>query len=548
MSSRRGQSVFVPGELLGTASALGIGVAHPGSDDLPLIDATLQIGALAELCGRVLAEEDIFIRGAEIVTVSAKTGEIKPMRPARFCGWIEQHCAIKNGSRDRNSLSRETAALILEQDNFLSQLRKLQAVHLVRLPVRRFDESVQLLEAGYDAESQIFTVETLTYATDVSCSEAVKFIVDMLREYPWADLSNNGAIMENRSVAVQVAAILGVFCRAMFPAGTARPMFLWISNQQGTGKSRLAQMPLYAVFGDAASTDFPDRQEELEKTLATKAVTMAPYIFFDDVQGSLFSAPLNRFLTAPAHSGRIMGGNREEYKLPNVSQVFVAGNGVKLSPDLARRALIVDLFCAGDARGRTFEKNITAGWLASSQMRAQILSALWALVQNWTGDGESGPTHPAPLESFEEWTGVIAEIVKRAGFADPLQPADLPVGGDQESREWRQLLVALADQVCARTQDFTRIEIVQQARELGLLQDLVGCVNDPELSPNENKKLGRRLQYWRGRELIDSSGRRFEFGHRRTNSAKLYPCTILGEVTSAQSDSHEESESLDVSE
>ena len=204
---RRGIATTIPVERRAEAEALGF--LPRSSPALPEIDAGLPIAALAALLGRLVAEKDIFVRGTEIVTVDADTGKVRPMKSTRFCGWIEQYCTIKKGSRDRSSFSRETAALILDQDSFLSYLRPLQAVHLVRLPVRRADGSIELLQRGYDVASQIFTAETLEYVPDLPWPDAVKFLVDLVREYPWADL-DEGMVLENRNVSVQIMAMVGV--------------------------------------------------------------------------------------------------------------------------------------------------------------------------------------------------------------------------------------------------------------------------------------------------------------------------------------------------
>jgi hypothetical protein len=515
----------VPHEILRLLqpAAEQLGITLPGGSRFAAqVNAAMPISALALELGRLVARHNIFLRGDVIVTID-DAGAVKPMTATRFTGWVESFCAIK-GERGRDSLSRETATLVLDQDNFRSCLRPLDAVHLVRLPVLRADGRLELLEPGYDVESRIFTVETLTYDYDFPSIHAANFFEDLLTEYPWGE-GENVDVMKSRSASVQVMAMVGVFCRAMFAPGTKRPMLVWLGNQPGTGKSTLASMPLIAVFGEAGSTDLPERKEEVEKTLATKAVAMVPYVFFDDVGAGVFSNVLNRFVTASAHTGRLLGGN-QEFKVRNVSQVFITGNTIKLTTDLMRRALIVELFLAGDARGRRFTRTITEAWLALPDTRQLMLSALWAAVRAWRDIGQ--PRHSAPLETFEEWTGVIAAIVQGLGFADPMAAPNLTAGGDQEAREWKEVLVALADKVPSGTHDYTRKDIVDAARARGLLEDLVGSDDDPDLNPAENKKLGKRLQFWRGRVFTDSNAREFSFGHRRTNAAKLYPCTIIG--------------------
>jgi hypothetical protein len=41
------------------------------------------------------------------------------------------------------------------------------------------------------------------------------------------------------------------------------------------------------------------------------------------------------------------------------------------------------------------------------------------------------------------------------------------------------------------------------------------------------KRWGRQLQRWRGRELTDAKGRRFQFSRRRMTKGATYPLTFI---------------------
>ncbi len=502
---------------------------HPGDIErfVPEIDITQPIRALALEIGRLVAQRSIFRRNSDVVTVEEDTGEMRPMTGWRFPSWVEQYAAFKApGARQkRPSLTVEDAKQVLSTDVFLDCLRPLLAVHFVRLPIQR-SGGIELLPCGYDPESAIFTIDGLAYDLDTPLPMALEFFRDVFAEYPWIEFGG-GDLLKNRSASLHVLSLLGVFCRGLFPPGTRRPMMLWIGNQVGTGKSILAAMPLLIACGEAASMDFPKREEELEKTLHTKAQTLAPYILFDDIGSGMFSNALNRFVTATGHTGRVMGGNKEEFRVPNVTQIFGSGNGVKLTPDLMRRSLIVELFLARDAKGRRFKRNITPEWILSDGPRGDFLSALWAIVREWIAMGM--PKHESPLESFEGWTATFGGMVQAVGFADPLLPPVLPTGGDQESLEWRQLLVALADDAGGVLTKYSREAIVEKARDLEVLEDLVGSEGEPPLNSDDSKKFGKRIGAWKGRELVDSSGRNFQFaGHKRgTRGARSYPIEFL---------------------
>jgi hypothetical protein len=105
-------------------------------------------------------------------------------------------------------------------------------------------------------------------------------------------------------------------------------------------------------------------------------------------------------------------------------------------------------------------------------------------------------------------------------------PADLPSGGDERGANLNALLIAMASGEMAN-RDFTRLEIVEKARTLGILEEYVGSEGDPPLKQVDNQKFGLLLKKMRGREYTDDSGRKFRFSHRRTKQAKFYPLEFI---------------------
>lgn len=540
--SEQSAGVMMPLELLERLGPLAeqMGIQLPGAVRFaPTIDASQPIRALALELGRLAARQNLFRMTRTLVTVDPKTGEELEMTSARFVGWIEDFCAF-TGLKQTASLTRETAALVLAQDIFRDCLSEIEGVHPVRLPVMREDGTVELLPPGYDPKSRIFTVETLVYDYHFSEEDAGPNLADLLRSYPWGEEEKIADVRQSRSAAVAVFSMLGFFCRGMFPAGTTRPAILYIGNQVGTGKSTLAAIGPITVFGVAGRTDIPNKPEKMETTLEAIALSMSPYLFFDDAPGGVFSNALNRFITAGAHAGRVFH-TQKTFCRPNVTQVLITGNSIKTTADIMRRSLVVELFLAGDARERRFDPVITETWLALPAQRAHYLAVLWAAVRRWISAGCW--KHPAPLPTFEDWSSVIAAIVQELGFTDPLKSPDLISGGDEQSREIKDLLALLADEVeSGETKNFSRQEIVDKARGAGLLVNLVGHEDDPALTSTESKVLGARLVPWRGRSFRDTEGRGFTFfpdlqgtgGRRaRTNKGKLYPIRVHPPVTAA---------------
>lgn len=521
-------------ELMQLAARMGI--VLPSDRTAPTIDLGQPISTLANELANLLRRQPIFLKAGEVVTVNEETGEPEQMTSKRFPAWVEAFTAFRApGQRRRNSLAPDEAAQILATDLFRGSLKPLDAVHKMRLPVIRRSGAVEFLAPGYDRETRTYTVELLRYDPTWGIERATQFLDAHGEEYcftwPQAqDSEERPPIAGNRSWAVQIAAMLGCYCKAMFPAGTPRPLIGYIGNKPGTGKSTLVAMALLPVFGAASATALPKDQDRLVSTLETVARTRKPYLFFDDVGGGIFSPPLYEFITAQSHTGRIMGANSAMFEEANCTQVFVTGNGIKCDGNLARRGLFVDMFLDTEVRGRKFKRIINAGYLARPEVRAQFLSALCAIVRNYAEQRDHMLPQQwaaiSPLESFEDWSGPISAMVQLAGYADPLAPAPLLSGGNEAESEMKALLVRTASSLDA-DQTFSRSELTEKARDWNLLESLVGIKGDPPLDGAATRRWGRRLQELRAQLLVDHRGRRFRVGDKHTKAGAAYPFVFV---------------------
>lgn len=509
-----------------------------GGDDsriAPQVNLNWPVGRrLARELGQLICRCGIFAMGDRIVTVDELTGKVKTMTSRRFGSWVEQWVDTvkldRFGEERSTTMGDQLAKQVLEADQFINALWKLKGVHPVSMPVfRDGGKRVELLKPGYDEESGIYTARGPKFRQDMSVEDAKLVFFNLLKGYPFADIAKDRSnFYENRSVAVQVALMLGTFCRGLFEPGVLRPMGIMIGNQPGTGKGMLAQMVLAPVFGMPHLGRKPRNDDEFEKQLDTCALAFAPYLVLDDIGGGLFSNALNAFITNPVHSGRKMGG-QESFEAENVTQVVATGNQIKTTRDLERRSLIVELHLAGEVEGRSFDRVITPQYLARPEVRAELLAAMWAIVRTWNEAGCNRVTNVKP--SFEGWTSVIGAIVRCGYFGDPLVKPDLGLGGDEEGQAWRDFLGRLAGECIMPGEtecQFTVAGMLEKARaweeeeHSGFsMDDLVGSARD------QNKAFGRRITKWKGREIKDTQGRLVEFGKLRQGKARLYPCTIL---------------------
>jgi len=507
--------------------ASAAGVTMPGNGRaLPMVPLDQPLSGLCRAVGQALAAAPLFRMGEEFVTVDPETGETRAMTSDRFISWHQGFFHFYAPPRGENdpprilSITRAgQARQILASDELRAHVRPLRAVHSVRLPVWRGsgpERTVDLLPAGYDLATGIFTADALHFAKDWTLDQAAVWLMVLLEEFPWYE---SGPVIHRRSLAAQVASMVGTFCKGMFPPGTVRPMVVYNGNQSGTGKSKLMRIGLAPVHGAPAENSKPKSEEELRNVLDAVALVGLPYLVLDDVV-MLASPELNKFVTSPRHSPRIKG---KSVVVPcdNVTQVFVTGNGLVLTEDLLRRSLVVDLHERRKASARTFARVIADEWISSDAFRRDALSALWALVRHWKEQG--CPVPPEALaSSFEAFKATVGGIVASAGFAHPFAPRECSMGGDESSRALERTLARLASALPADgAADWTGEEILEVLRADGVLDVVLPFAKD------ERKSLGHRLAKLRGREFLDDRGRAFEFGRRDTASRAVYPVRIL---------------------
>jgi hypothetical protein len=431
----------------------------PGSD---LREIAMKLG---EICRD--PSKGLFFSDPEIVTIDREKGSTEIMTPDRFRSWIADWALIgaryekSTGRVEKCTLGCEMARGVLASDHFRRKIPRLAAVNVIKQPVKRRGGKVELLPVGYDAESQVYTLEGgLDYPEDMSIDDAIVFFRRLYTTFPWGD--------EGRSLGVHMAAGLTLYCQHLLPTGTLTPMFVYNANQGGSGKSLLATIWLWAMYGSAETMNLVEGHDEMKKELDTAAQAMTPYVFFDDQDGWLENRLLNSWLTSRVWAGRVLGTPRK-FSMPKRAVTILTGNNVTLSPFLSRRSVLSDLFAKQQLVDRVLPADtihMDDAWMAEEANRKAVLGALWALVR-WScvpreelvvvdgkevsqvvqgrllGDGKRARPTGKPLDSFETWSKIIPQIVVDGMFGDPLERPNLPDAGDKSGQEMRQLMRAV---------------------------------------------------------------------------------------------------------
>jgi hypothetical protein len=223
---------------------------------------------------------------------------------------------------------------IMASQQFTERLRHVSRLNLCRLPVFRKDGKLELLPYGYDLASKTLTVSSAKYAEDMPLVVAVETVNDLLSEFCFADVE--------RSKAVAVAALMGLYAAQLLPEGALRPCFIVTKNAEGAGASTLVSCAVVPVIGRLPTGVKSDDDNETRKSLTAAVREARLVMLFDNQKSRLSSAALEAFISSPTWTDRLLGANLT-FTGQNIATVFVTANGCTVSPDMRRRSLVIEL-------------------------------------------------------------------------------------------------------------------------------------------------------------------------------------------------------------
>lgn len=510
------------------------------------------VSQFARELGAVLCDRGLFRRDLVPVTVHPETGRMDAMNAERFLTFVEDHAIthdIKFKEGEVHNIPKTmpvtVARAVLASDQFVWQLPAVDRVNQVRLPVMRADGRIELLEEGYDAQSRVYTMasgvaidETMTPAAGVST------IREYLSEFPFGDWKADtpehreaGIVGQSRSQAVAVAGMLSMFGASLQGLSAKRLNFAFTSNAPGSGKTLLAEMCVTPIYGACQIQAVPQERAELKKILDTEALAAAPYIFLDNIRGNLSDTTLEAFVTASHWTGRLMN-SQTKFQTPKLSVLFLTGNNMTLSPDLARRMLICELYLeTADIRDHQVKRVMTSTDFERSAFRGDILSALWAIVRGWDEAGR--PRGSKSLPTFEEWSRLFGGMVEHAGFGSPLEPIESEHIGDTELSDMVVMLTKLVEDMDideVKHGEFEFGQLVEVCAEESCFEWIInaGKIKKQgddevfELPAKEKSMLGKLFSgKYGGRRFRLKDGRSVIFGKRGKNRHRRYVLELV---------------------
>lgn len=286
---------------------------------------------------------------------------------------------------------------------------------------------------------------------------------DLLVDFPFVSDSDR---------AHALAAILLPFVRQMLHGKT--PLHLVEAPAVGSGKGLLCELVSIIVTGEECPVRIlPESEEEVRKALTTELVSGKPIVLLDNVaeMKTLASGALAGLLTSRVWSDRRLGTNEQIYA-KNTAMWMLTGNNVRLSPDLARRAVRIRISTnrADPSKRSGFKHDPIMEW--AKRRRGDLVHAVLVLGQAWVTEGQPRMDCTGKrMGSFESWAtcmGGILEVAGVKGFLDNVDElrarADLDAGDWHEFiavwwRHYGRTMVAAADltELCERHELMLRV-------------------------------------------------------------------------------------------
>lgn len=491
-----------------------------------------ELGQFAAELGELLGAKEIFRREHTVLVVNHETRALDEIKPEAFRTWVEKHVAcfkvvkMKVGKAVElqqilRTMPLDVAIGVLHAGQFFGKLRQVDRVNQVRLPFLNAAGALALLPDGYDESTRTWTFNAgFNYDEGMTVDVAVGTIMDTIKEFPFNTAVIDGrdsGMPDPRGQAVVFLMMLNFFAQGLLPRNALRPAFIVTANSQGTGKSLLIKLAIIPVAGSCALASLTG-PEELRKVLDASTLAGKPYIAFDNIVGRIGGAELEAFLTSSTWEGRVMG-TQKMFTANQTCSVYISGNGARVTPDMARRSLWVELFTnESDPLSRKVKNVMDDASLSEPEFRAKILSSMWAIVRHWDTSGR--PRGGRVIPSFESWSRIFGGIVEAIGFNDPLKPAELTIGGDEDFADMRLMLNELHEDMIkeeSREIELEFFELVELCRTKNLFKDHIQFTERKGKDGEVIEDIHPKSKSWLGKYFTKQMGKVYRVGEDGTS-------------------------------
>lgn len=418
-------------------------------DTRPVIEVTPEIHLMAAQAAAALAagKVDVYRRGAELVTVQRADGAdrgkraldapiVRSLTMAGARGLISKVSRWqawqpgKRGAPPEPYFTRpdeHALAYLLDVGGTWSAIPRLDGV--IESPT--FQPSGEVSEEpGFDEATGFLFAPNDTFIpvadapTQEDARAALVELLEPFSDFPHAGEAERGEALCGPARAAAVAAVLTLL--AVPAIDGSLPAFLFDASMQRSGKSLQTDViALIATGRKAPRQTWPVEDEEAEKTLSGYALAGDSLVCFDNIARTFGGAKLEACVTAVPGSTVAFRrfGTQDLAKLPWRTVILGSGNNMTLSPDMARRSLVIRIEPDRDDPERRVDFKIRGGadglrsWVATA--RPRLVRAALTILRAWHLAGHPSMGIPA-LGGFEAWQRLVPAALVWAGASDPM--------------------------------------------------------------------------------------------------------------------------------
>jgi hypothetical protein len=317
-------------------------------------------------------------------------------------------------------------------------------------PIMRRDGSI-VGRSGYDEATQIYSdappnVDVPERPTEEQAAASLMTLREVFKTFPFADseLRREGDLFvvdlgqpPGLSESAYLASVLTAVARPSLWTAPGVMITAPHISGAGAGKGLLARAAAMIAYGMRPSAfTFGHDKNEFDKRLVAALLSGAPTLFIDNVNGALLrSETLASALTERPAQVRVMGLSAM-LPLNAVTFVVLTGNGLRVSEDLARRILWVEVDPkVEDPEERPFKP----GFLDMiAERRTDLLSAALTILRFGRVNAGRLP-RGMPAGSFEQWCEWVRDPFLALGCRDPIEATRQAKRADPERRELAEL-------------------------------------------------------------------------------------------------------------
>jgi hypothetical protein len=444
-------------------------VADVGGEEegAPLPEARTPLLLTADEHPRIVREaigliaKELFQKGGELVRVNPAINghKIEPVNDAVVDMLLNENILFQKTEMRGRGENRRAEVISCAAPPWLSnQICKLQRWSTVRhletltyAPYLRADGTVGGLTAGYDKSARCMSVSSAKWTpvaespSDADAHAALATLADLVAEFPFADRSG---------LSVFLAAVLTIVGRRAIHGQV--PLTLINASTPGSGKTLLAKTIAFIADGQMPSMDSAGDNEEFRKKATAKLQGDKITWVLDNCVGELGGEAMDRLLTAPVWSDRLLLTNKEVVAR-NELVIIATGNNARVRGETARRSIVAAIQPRCERpEERSFKRPNLLNYVR--EHHAELIHAALTILRWHIAKGQPEYSHAIyvdadanehrtpirPFGSFEEWSKLVRHAVIGLGLPDPYQSGDGIRKVDELGAQRRAFLEALA--------------------------------------------------------------------------------------------------------